>query len=107
MRSNKHRSWLVLVGLTFAVALADTDQAMAQAPAGKKFAGAPEGRRLRLVPLPTYCPDHNRIERVWLDLHANVTRNHKCSAMPVLMRNVRAYLRKRSRQLQKRYALAT
>ena len=29
--------------------------------------------------LPPYCPDDNRIERVWLDLHANVTRNHRCS----------------------------
>ena len=29
--------------------------------------------------LPPYCPEHNRIERVWLDLHANVTRNHSCA----------------------------
>ena len=27
--------------------------------------------------LPPYSPDHNRIERLWQNLHANVTRNHK------------------------------
>jgi transposase len=30
--------------------------------------------------LPPYCPDDNRIERLWKDLHDNVTRNHKVSA---------------------------
>ncbi len=35
--------------------------------------------------LPPYCPQHNRIERMWLDLHANVTRNHRCEAMEQLM----------------------
>ena len=29
--------------------------------------------------LPPYCPDHNRIERLWKDLHDNVTRNHTLS----------------------------
>lgn len=33
--------------------------------------------RMRLWFLPPYCPDENRIERLWLDLHANVTRNHQ------------------------------
>jgi transposase len=33
--------------------------------------------RIVLHFLPPYCPDHNRIERFWQDLHANVTRNHK------------------------------
>jgi transposase len=55
-----------------------------------------EGRRLRLHFLPPYCPDHNRIERVWEDLHANVTRNHTCREMPHLMRRVRGYLRRRN-----------
>jgi transposase len=32
--------------------------------------------RIQLHFLPPYCPQENRIERVWLDLHANVTRNH-------------------------------
>jgi transposase len=53
-------------------------------------------RRVRLHFLPPYCPDYNRIERVWQDLHANVTRNHKCPGMIELMREVRYYLRKRN-----------
>lgn len=54
--------------------------------------------------LPPYCPDHNRIERVWRDLHANVTRNHQCRSMKELMREVHIYLRKRDRALQRQYA---
>jgi transposase len=42
--------------------------------------------------LPPYCPDANRIERVWQDLHANVTRNHRCKTMPRLLDNVRDYV---------------
>lgn len=55
----------------------------------------------RVVPhfLPPYCPDHNRIERVWLDLHANVTRNHRCADMPDLMANVDNYLRNRNQRI--------
>jgi transposase len=55
-----------------------------------------QGQRLRLHFLPPYCPDHNRIERVWEDLHANVTRNHTCRELPRLMRRVRDYLRRRN-----------
>jgi transposase len=54
----------------------------------ERFAG-----RVVLHFLPPYCPDDNRIERVWLDLHANVTRNHRCTSMAELMRNVRVFLR--------------
>lgn len=54
--------------------------------------------RVRLHFLPPYCPDYNRIERVWQDLHANVTRNHQCHGMIELMREVRYYLRKRNRR---------
>jgi transposase len=56
-------------------------------------------RRVRLHFLPPYCPDYNRIERVWQDVHANVTRNHKCPGMTELMREVRYYLRKRNRRV--------
>jgi transposase len=42
--------------------------------------------------LPPYCPDANRIERVWQDLHANVTRNHRCKSMRHLLGNCRRYL---------------
>jgi transposase len=38
-----------------------------------------KGRRLRLHFLSPYCPDDNRITRVGEDLHANVTRNHRCA----------------------------
>lgn len=55
------------------------------------------GQRFELHFLPPYCPDHNKIERAWQDLHANVTRNHKCSDMSELMKNVRYYLRQRNK----------
>lgn len=42
--------------------------------------------------LPPYCPDANRIERVWQDLHANVTRNHRCKTMNQLLAKARRYL---------------
>jgi transposase len=54
--------------------------------------------------LPPYCPDHNRIERVWRDLHANVTRNHQCRTMNELMTEVRHWLKKRNRTLQRQHS---
>lgn len=54
--------------------------------------------------LPPYCPDHNRIERVWRDLHADVTRNHQCRNMKELMQEVYHWLEKRNRTLQRQYA---
>jgi transposase len=50
------------------------------------------GGRVVLHFLPPYCPDANRIERVWQDLHANVTRNHRCKNMTRLLDNVRCYV---------------
>jgi transposase len=50
------------------------------------------GGRVRLHFLPPYCPDANRIERVWQDLHANVTRNHRCKSMNQLLGKCRVYL---------------
>lgn len=58
-----------------------------------------QGQRLRLHFLPPYCPDHNRIERTWCDLHASVTRNHTCPDMNGLMRNVRHYLKQHNKQI--------
>jgi transposase len=49
--------------------------------------------RIQLHFLPPYCPDHNRIERLWLDLHANVTRNHKHSTLLGLCTEVAAFLK--------------
>jgi transposase len=50
------------------------------------------GGRIVLHFLPPYCPDANRIERVWQDLHANVTRNHRCKTMKRLLATARSYL---------------
>jgi transposase len=55
------------------------------------------GGRIRLHFLPPYCPQENRIERLWQDLHANVTRNHKCGTIGALMVEVREYLWQRNR----------
>lgn len=43
------------------------------------------GMKIRLHFLPPYCPNDNRIERLWLDLHAHVTRNHRHRTMPALL----------------------
>lgn len=61
-----------------------------------RAAAAALGGRVKLHFLPPYCPQANKIERVWLDLHANVTRNHRCPDMDELMRNVSHYLAARN-----------
>lgn len=48
--------------------------------------------RIRLIFLPPYSPDDNIIERLWLDLHANVTRNHQHTELPSLCDDVASYL---------------
>lgn len=68
-----------------------------------KLALAALGDRIQLHFLPPYCPDHNRIERTWKDLHDNVTRNHTCRNMRELMCEVNAYLAEKDQQLQKKY----
>ena len=50
------------------------------------------GDRFVLHFLPPFCPDENYIERLWQDLHANVTRNHRCRTMDELMEEVDVYL---------------
>jgi transposase len=62
----------------------------------------PEGQRIQMHFLPPYCPDDNRIERLWEDLHTNVTRNHRCSTIEKLMENVRQYLVKRNHAVKHR-----
>jgi transposase len=65
------------------------------------------GGRIKLHFLPPYCPNDNRIERIWLDLHANVTRNHTRKSMRSLMANVIEYLQKRNlQQILKRHRKA-
>jgi transposase len=63
--------------------------------------------RVRLHFLPPYSPDDNAIERVWKDLHANVTRNHNCGTMTELMSEVHYYLRTRNHRTQPLEASAT
>jgi len=58
--------------------------------------------RIVLHFLPPYCPQANKIERLWEDLHAEVTRNHRCGSMEALMENVRRFLRRRARSAQRR-----
>ncbi|MEI8283136.1 MAG: IS630 family transposase [Armatimonadota bacterium] len=60
--------------------------------------------KLELHFLPPYCPDHNRIERIWKDLHDNVTRNHRCVSMDELMDDIRAYLGARNQCGHHKYA---
>ncbi len=62
---------------------------------------AVHGAKIRLHFLPPYCPNENRIERLWLDLHANVTRNHRCRTMAKLMDNVHCYLTVRFHRTQR------
>ena len=61
------------------------------------------GGRVQLHYLPPYCPDDNRIERLWRDLHDNVTRNHNCRTMEELMSEVRHYLQQRAVRLEQQY----
>jgi len=63
------------------------------------LAGLP---RVRLRFLPPYCPELNPIERVWLDLHAEAPRNHRCPGIELLMREVHNYLKHRNRQHSRR-----
>jgi transposase len=56
------------------------------------------GDRIRLHFLPPYCPDHNRIERHWRELHANVTRNHRCRTIEELMNQVHRWLKEHNKQ---------
>ena len=64
------------------------------------------GQRVQFHFLPPYCPDANRIERRWKDLHDNVTRNHTCRSMDELMESVRRYLRIRRRKGKHAYSAA-
>jgi len=66
-----------------------------------------KGHRIRLHFLPPYCPDHNKIERKWRDLHAGVTRNHRCETIEELMAAVQRWLKDHNstcRRAQRRMA---
>jgi transposase len=61
---------------------------------------AQHGDRFRLHFLPPYSPEHNDIERLWREVHANVTRNHRCKSMGELMRQVAWHLRREAARLR-------
>lgn len=50
------------------------------------------GEKFEFHFLPPYCPSENKIERFWVNLHANVTRNHRCRTLDELMAEVSAWL---------------
>jgi transposase len=59
------------------------------------------GQKFKLHFLPPYCPDDNRIERkVWREMHANVTINHRCQTIEELMDNAVYYLMSHNRRVQ-------
>lgn len=58
----------------------------------KTLAAVAKLGRIRLHFLPPYSPEHNPIERLWGELHANITRNHRCRTMTELMEQVRRFL---------------
>jgi transposase len=60
-----------------------------------------KGHRIRLHFLPPYCPDDNKIERRWRDLHAGVTRNHRCKTIDELMIQVQRWLNDHNRQVRR------
>lgn len=62
--------------------------------------------RIKLHFLPPYAPQFNPIERVWLDLHAEVTRNHRCATIDELMCEVDHYLNHRNQAYSRRQAKA-
>ncbi len=64
---------------------------------------AEQGQKFRLHFLPPYCPDDNRIERkLWREMHANVTVNHRCATIEQLVGEADYYLMRRNRKAQAR-----
>ena len=60
---------------------------------------AEHGGKFRLHFLPPYSPDDNRIERkLWREVHANVTTNHRCTTIEWLSEEVVWYLMSHNRR---------
>jgi transposase len=51
--------------------------------------------------LPPYCPNENKIERVWKDLHDQVTRNHRHKNLKDLIKDVRNFIKRYNRRATK------
>jgi len=61
---------------------------------------AEHGHKIRLHFLPPYSPDDNRIERkLWREVHANVTINHRCASIEQLCGAVRSYMISHNRRI--------
>jgi transposase len=60
-------------------------------------------KTIKLHFLPPYCPDQHRIERVWKNLHDDVTRNHRCTGTEGLVFQVRLYLNTRNKRGSHKY----
>ena len=60
---------------------------------------------IQLEFLPPYCPDENRIERIWKFLHDEVTRNHRHPILDGLMKDVRSFVKRYNRQRKRTYQL--
>ncbi len=48
--------------------------------------------KFELLFQPAYHPWVNEIERLWKQLHDNVTRNHRCQTLRELMKHVARFL---------------
>jgi DDE superfamily endonuclease/Winged helix-turn helix len=57
--------------------------------------------RFILLWLPRYCPKANPIERVFGNLHDQITRNHHHCTLPPLLAEVQRYLRRRAHHGQR------
>lgn len=63
-------------------------------------------KKIKLHFLPPYSPNENRIERVWKDLHDQVTRNHQHKTIEGLMNAVRSFVKKRNKGTTKQKSTA-
>jgi transposase len=52
--------------------------------------------RFVLLWLPSCCPKAHPIERIFGDLHDQITRNHRHQTLPLLLAEVQRYLRRRA-----------
>lgn len=59
------------------------------------------GSLFQLHFLPPYSPEHNAIERLWREVHANVTGIHRCKTINELMRRVTWHLCRHAARLRR------
>jgi len=64
---------------------------------------ASSGGKIVLHFLPPYCPNENKIERPWQDLHAEVARHHRYASMSELMQDVCQFPRRRTQRTRRRH----